>query len=116
VTREEWHQRLSRDQDALSMLFDINFGPDWVDDYGLPWTNAVDGFVTEHSVGHVRATLAELGDLLSDPLSEADLRWLLDEVVHVAFDWEHRDAGFGTARAWLEALRDELRRRTPQEA
>lgn len=115
MTRDEWKQRVSNDQDALSSLFAIYFGQDWLDWFGRPWTNALDAFVKDQGRDVFRKTLAELEQLLSDDLNDIDLRWLLGDVMRVAFDWEHPEFGFGSTRAWLEALRDELKRRTPQE-
>jgi hypothetical protein len=106
-------ERMDRHGDALGVLFTAYLGQDWVDDFGEPWTNAVDAFVARVGVERARAARAEPEALVSD-LEEPDLRRLLDEGMHVAFDWNR--ARFATARAWLEALRDELRRRTPQEA
>ena len=108
MNREQWSTRLNENGNALGALLGISFGQDWVDDYGKPWTNVVDGFVRERRRDRAVAALAELDELLAGDLADADLEWLLLEGVHAAVDWDR--FGYPTWRAWLQALRDELAR------
>lgn len=108
MTREQWLSRLSEHDSLLGTLLGVYFGQDWLDDYGLPWTNAVAAFAREGRPEHPKAALAELDALLAGGLGDADIDWLLWEGLHVAFNTDH--FGFVSGTAWLHAVRDELRR------
>jgi hypothetical protein len=110
---DDWRRQLSSDEDELAQMFGIYFGEDWLDDYGEPWTNVLDAFVTDSEAEATQAALAELDALLASRFSDGDLDWLLRDGLHVAMD--RTRLGFSSAIAWLEAVRDELRRRTTQE-
>lgn len=108
VEREEWQRRLSTVGNWLGNLLTVYFGQDWVDDYGEPWTNVTAAFGADAGPERVRATVSELGELLADGLTEGDLEWLLHEGIHSAVAWDR--FGYPSWTAWLEAVRDELRR------
>ena len=110
MTAEEWWQRLSREDDELSPLFTIHLGQDWPEDYGHPWTNAIDAFVADNDRPWVTGAARELNAFLADGLSDGAVESIVPDRLHVSFD--PGSHGFASIRAWLEAVRDELRART----
>lgn len=108
MDREQWAQSLDRVDSFLGSLLGAHFNEDWDLDHGEDWRNVVAAFAQQVGASNTSRTVAELEELIHDGLSDADLGWLLLDGVH-AYVYLDR-FGYPTWRAWLEAVRDQLRR------
>jgi hypothetical protein len=108
MARDEWVGRLYRQESGLGNLLMAYFNEDWRDISGETWQDVVADFATHQSGDDRQSALTELDELLSDGVSEPDIDWLLHRGVHASVNSDR--FGYPTWTAWLEAVRDELRR------